>query len=100
MKRRRNLRLISIVLSLVLLLSPLSMVQVSAAENTNLKANTYYCIKSYYSGKYLTVASGTEGANVYLSDYTGKENQRFLLWYNSVQNAYLITSALSSTIYS
>ncbi len=98
MKRKRKLRLISVVLSLVLMLSPLAMIQTSAAQNTNLKENTYYCIKSYYTGKYLTVNVGSNGANLYLSNYTGKDNQRFLLWYNAVQNAYLITSALSSTI--
>lgn len=55
-----------------------------------LEEDVYYCIRNATYSTYLTVASASSGANAYLTNFTGHDNQLFTLKYDSLNDVYKI----------
>lgn len=92
----KNKKFLSILLSAFLLLSmfPIFSFSSNAASSAISGGETYF-IKNKRTGKYLTATSTSSGANIYQSNFTGSNLQKFKLQYNRTSNGNTYYSFLS-----
>lgn len=68
----------------------------TAGQAPGIVSGRIYCLRNANSGKYLTVPSSTNGTDLTQSSFSGSDNQKFYVAYDSSRQDYAVLFLLSA----